>query len=144
MKLVKILKNSCFQLVAIFLIAFLFGKIIPDDAKALSYSISLTLKWALMFGLPLVVFTCLFNSMLAYQDKAVGMLIVLVVGVFLSNLLSTLAAYLSRMDAPPLSALAYPVAIQTRWSSPIKATATWRRSAWLRSCTLPIAARKSL
>lgn len=74
--------------------AALFGHLLPETLQAIFYSISLTLKGALIFALPIVIFSCLFACLLTFRGaSSIGLMLLLFGIVFVSNYLSTLIAY---------------------------------------------------
>ncbi len=86
------------QCVGIFLLAFLWGSSLPSIVASFFLTLSLTLKELLLFVLPLIIFTFVFNSMTQMRDRALPFLLILVPMVCLSNFLSTnLSYFLARL-----------------------------------------------
>lgn len=99
--------NLSLQLAALFLFALLFGKYVPVEYKSVFYAISLTFKEILLFVLPLIIFTCLFHGLSAYQGKAFRFVALILVAVCVSNFVSILAAYgLGVVALPKIGSLA--------------------------------------
>jgi hypothetical protein len=81
------------QLILLFIAVIFFGKDIPLPVKQFFLAISQTLQRSLVFCLPIVIFSCLFKSLTAYQDKAFRFVLSLLGLVCVSNLVAILAAY---------------------------------------------------
>jgi len=82
-------------LLAVFILSFLFGDLIPVDAKIFLYSVSLNIKEVLSFTMPFIIFSLIFNSINNLKNAAITFIILLLVAVFLSNLFSSLIGYLT-------------------------------------------------
>src|SRR6476620_6788332 len=81
------LRSTSVQLLLILAGVFLFGSALPVPAKMGFYSVSLLIKEILLLVLPVVVFSCLFKTLLAnkaYAFRFVGILLLMVVA---SNIL---------------------------------------------------------
>jgi len=85
--------NLIVQLVTLFTAVILFGDKLPMTIKSVCYAMSVTLKEGLLFFLPFIIFSCLFNSLVANQSKALKFIAILLVSVCISNFVSILAAY---------------------------------------------------
>lgn len=89
----KIFKNLTFQLLLAIAGSILFGQYIPVFYKSFFLSISLSLKAGLIFFLPVIIFVCLFSSLVSNQGRALRFVTYLLVTVCLSNFISILASY---------------------------------------------------
>jgi Na+/H+-dicarboxylate symporter len=87
------LNHLSVQLILIFFGVILFGHDIPLLIKQFFLAMSQTLQRILIFFLPLIIFSCLFKSLTAYQDKAFRFVLSLLGLVCVSNLLAILVAY---------------------------------------------------
>lgn len=90
-KLIK--PNLVMQLLYIFAGALLLGPYIPVIYKSFAYSLSSSMKEILVFLLPIIIFSCLFNSLVSNRGQAVRFVFILVVMVCLSNFISIISAY---------------------------------------------------
>lgn len=98
--------NLSLQLLSIFFIALFLGNIIPLPLKSFFYSVSLSIKAVLVFTLPLIIFSCLFHSLVANRGKAFRFVSVLLFAVCVSNFISILASYgFSIIGLPTVGAL---------------------------------------
>ncbi|MEY3182748.1 MAG: hypothetical protein RLZ35_733 [Pseudomonadota bacterium] len=87
------LRSTSVQLSLVLFGVFVFGSFLPVSTKMGFYTLSLLIKETLLLLLPLVVFSCLFKSLLAnkaYAFRFVGTLLFMVVA---SNTVSTLIGY---------------------------------------------------
>lgn len=89
----NLLKNLTFQLLAVILGSLLFGKYIPVEYKSFFLAISQSLKEGLLFCLPIIIFVCLFSSLISNQGRALRFVCYLLVTVCISNFLSIMASY---------------------------------------------------
>lgn len=80
-------------LVAIIVSVAFFGHLVPIEAKAFLYSVSLSIKEILLFIMPFIVFALIFSSINNLKQSAIKFIILLVITIFLSNLASSLIAY---------------------------------------------------
>lgn len=85
--------NLSVQLAGLFLVALFFGNVIPTPIKSIIYALSLTIKEILLFILPLIIFSCLFHSLLANKGKVLKFIAILLSVICFSNFISILAAY---------------------------------------------------
>ncbi|MDB6096346.1 MAG: sodium:dicarboxylate symporter family protein [Francisellaceae bacterium] len=90
-KLPKI--NLSIKLILIFVFAIFFGHLLPVEVKSLFFSISIVLKECLLWVLPIIIFGCLYKSILEQGGKAVKFVGVMLLLVTISNYVSTLFAY---------------------------------------------------
>jgi Na+/H+-dicarboxylate symporter len=70
-----------------------FGHLVPIEAKAFLYSVSLSIKEVLLFIMPFIVFMLIFSSVNNLKQSAIKFILLLVIMIFLSNLASSLIAY---------------------------------------------------
>lgn len=70
-----------------------FGHLVPIEAKAFLYSVSLSIKEILLFTMPFIVFALIFSSINNLKQSAIKFILLLVIMIFLSNLASSLIAY---------------------------------------------------
>ena len=80
-------------LICILLSVVIFGKSIPTEIKSFFYALSLTMKNILILILPFIIFSFLFNSLIALKDKALNFVVMLLLMVFLSNFLAIFVGY---------------------------------------------------
>lgn len=85
--------NLTLQLILIIVGSLLFGQYIPVFYKSFFLSISMGLKEVLIFCLPIIIFVCLFSSLLSNQGRAFRFVCVVFLVVCVSNYLSILASY---------------------------------------------------
>lgn len=88
-----LLKNLTIQLILVILGSLLFGRYLPVAYKSFFLAVSLSLKEGLIFCLPIIIFVCLFSSMISNQGRALRFVIYLLVTVCLSNFISIMASY---------------------------------------------------
>lgn len=81
------------QLLIIITWVLLFGDYVPMAAKSMLYAISLTLKEALLFVMPFIIFSFIFSCIVELENKVILFVILLLVGVCLSNFISSMIAY---------------------------------------------------
>lgn len=86
-------RSMPFYLLAIILIATLLDPWIPYPIKTYAYALSLTLKSAIVFLLPALIFALLFKTAAQMSKKASYLLLMLLALVCISNLTSTLLSY---------------------------------------------------
>lgn len=91
MKIPKI--NLIAQLAILFMAVILLGDSLPASVKSICYAVSVTLKEGLLFCLPFIIFSCLFNSLVANQSRALKFIAILLISVCVSNFFSILAAF---------------------------------------------------
>lgn len=82
------------SLVLILIAAFFLGPSVPILWKSGFYAVSLTLKNALVFVLPLIIFSFIFGSLSYLKDRAIAFVLIMVPIICLSNFCSTMMAYL--------------------------------------------------
>ncbi|MDN5247684.1 MAG: cation:dicarboxylase symporter family transporter [Wolbachia endosymbiont of Tyrophagus putrescentiae] len=70
-----------------------FGYLVPVEIKSFLYSMSLSIKELLLFIMPFIVFTLIFNSINSLKQSVIKFIALLVVAIFISNLASSLLAY---------------------------------------------------
>lgn len=73
--------------------SFFFGPSVPLFYKQGLYAISLLIKDALVFVLPLIIFSFIFGSLSHLKDRALTFVLFIVPAICLSNFVSTLLAY---------------------------------------------------
>jgi len=73
--------------------ALLLGDFIPVEIKSFFYGLSLTIKSALVFILPLVIFSFLFNSLISLRSGAAKFILLLLGMVFISNSMAIMFGY---------------------------------------------------
>lgn len=86
--------NLPFLCMGIILFAFLASSILPLSLKTAFYSVSLFIKELLLFSLPVIIFSFVFNSITQMRERAVSFLVILLPMVCLSNFLSTNLSYI--------------------------------------------------
>ncbi|MBM3192739.1 MAG: dicarboxylate/amino acid:cation symporter [Chlamydiae bacterium] len=82
-----------FILVFLILLVASLQKFIPVSFLATCYALSLTLKSVIIFLLPLVIFMLLFKTTASLSSKATKIVLFLLIGICLSNFISTLISY---------------------------------------------------
>jgi Na+/H+-dicarboxylate symporter len=80
--------NLTIQLIAIIVIIALFHNAFNPTVEAALYATSLTLKEILVFVLPIIIFSCIYSCMLSFKNKAITFMVLVLVGVFVSNFTS--------------------------------------------------------
>ncbi len=93
MRNIALLKNLTFQLLLVILGSLLLGQYLPIIYKSFFLAISQSLKEGLQFCLPIIIFVCLFSSLVSNQGRAFRFVSLLLLAVCLSNFLSILASY---------------------------------------------------
>lgn len=81
------------SLVLILSAAFFLGPTIPGMWKSGFYALSLTLKNALVFVLPVIIFSFIFGSLTYLKDRAIVFVLIMIPAICLSNFCSTMIAY---------------------------------------------------
>ena len=83
------------QLVSVLVFAFLLGDYLPTSLVQMFYALSVTIKSGLVFVLPLVVFSCLFSSLIEMSEKkgAIFLVLGILIAICFSNFTSTLIAF---------------------------------------------------
>jgi Na+/H+-dicarboxylate symporter len=91
----SILSRLKFPLIilSMLLIPLFFGQLIPVGLKSISLAISLTIKSALIFILPFIIFSFLFSSLISLRSGAVTFIVLLLTMVFCSNFIAILTGY---------------------------------------------------
>ncbi len=82
-----------FILVAIILAILCFSSILPFEIKSILYAISLSIKSVILFLLPIIIFSLLFNATLRLAYNATKVIGLIIVGVCISNYLSTFLSH---------------------------------------------------
>ncbi len=72
----------------------LFNSFIPNSVNEILYALSLTIKDIIMLILPILIFSLLFKSITGMAKEAPQLITVLLIAIFLSNLISTMLAYI--------------------------------------------------
>ena len=85
--------RTLLSIIGIILGVLLFGSYVPDYVQSFSYGLSLFIKNILIFILPIIIFSFIFNSVINLKTRAIGLLLLLIVLVSVSNFLSTWLAY---------------------------------------------------
>lgn len=98
--------NLSVQLILIFALSLILGPKIPEVYKAFLYSISLSMKQILLFLLPFIIFTCLFNGLVQNRKGAFRFVGILLVAVCISNFFSIIASYVAAVVGLSSSSLA--------------------------------------
>jgi hypothetical protein len=86
-----------FLLAAIIIAIISFNSFIPLTIKAIFYAISLTIKSFILFLLPIIIFSLLFNAMLRLSSNATKIIGLILAGICISNYLSTFVSHLIGM-----------------------------------------------
>lgn len=81
------------QIIFLVLIAVFFHTIIPLELKRLFYTLSLILKGVLIFGLPFIVFSYLYLSMMRLGKGALPFIATLFIAISFSNFSSIMVSY---------------------------------------------------
>ncbi|MDR2107793.1 MAG: dicarboxylate/amino acid:cation symporter [Holosporaceae bacterium] len=93
----RILKIKCFAMPLIFLVlvvlAITCGGFVPCGLKSLFYTISLIIKDCLIFSLPFLIFSLIYNSVSKLGDGALKFIMIIVPLVCCSNFVNTLISY---------------------------------------------------
>lgn len=82
-----------FILIAIVAFLVMFQGFIPESAQSFMYALSLTIKSAIIFVLPLVIFMLLFKTLAKLANNATKAIIFILAGVCISNFISTMISY---------------------------------------------------
>jgi len=82
-----------FILAAIILFVVLFDGLIPLEVKSSLYALSLTIKSAIIFILPFIIFMLLFKTLSQLASNATKLIFMILAGVCCSNFLSTMISY---------------------------------------------------
>jgi len=82
-----------FILVAVIVSVILLDGYIPLDVKSILYAISLSIKSAIIFVLPLIIFMLLFKTLSGLASRATKMILLILAGVCCSNFISTMISY---------------------------------------------------
>lgn len=85
--------NLTIQLLLVIFGSLFFGQYLPLAYKSFFLAVSQSLKEGLLFCLPVIIFVCLFSSMVSNQGRAFRFVCYLLVTVCLSNFLSIMASY---------------------------------------------------
>lgn len=80
-------------LLALLLFPMAFGEYVPVEVKSLFYAVSLTIKDILVLLLPFIIFSFLFNSLIALKQRAVMFIILLLLMVAVSNFSAITTGY---------------------------------------------------
>lgn len=80
-------------LLAIIFCIFLFGEAIPVPLKSFIYALSLTVKSAIIFALPFIIFMLLFKTVSQLSKDATKLVLLILAFVCCSNFLSTMISY---------------------------------------------------
>lgn len=75
----------------------IFGAYIPYDLKSLFYSISLAIKEFLIFSLPFIIFSLVFNSIRRLGTNALKFIAIIIPLICFSNFLNTMLSYASSL-----------------------------------------------
>lgn len=86
------------------LLAVLFGEILPYFVKSLLYAFSLTIKECLIFVLPFVIFSLVYNAISRLGGGAVKFIAMIVPLICCSNFLNTMLSYLAGVSFLKLGA----------------------------------------
>ena len=91
-------------LVTVVVFAFCFAELIPYSVRSYSYAISLSIKEVMIFILPFVVFSIVFQSVLKlYGNSAMKTVLLLLVMIVISNTCSILtASFVGKVTASPI------------------------------------------
>lgn len=90
-KLKNFMMPSVFLGVLIFSI--LFGNYLPYQLKSLLYAVSLTIKEVLIFCLPIIIFSLVYNSAYKLGGRALKYILILVPLICCSNFINTMISY---------------------------------------------------
>ena len=93
----KILKSKIFQLFLSIILAFVLGHIVDVWTVSLFYSISSSIKAVLIFILPIIIFSCIFNA-LSHLKGGIKLAISLLAVVCISNFVSAMLSYFVGVD----------------------------------------------
>lgn len=80
-------------LIAVIFLVILFDSYIPLSFKSILYALSLSIKSAIIFVLPFVIFMLLFKTLSKLASNATKMILLILFGVCCSNFLSTMISY---------------------------------------------------
>lgn len=80
-------------LLAVICFVMVFEGYIPSDLKSILYALSLTIKSAIIFALPFIIFMLLFKTISKLAINATKIIAFVLIAVCLSNFLSTLISY---------------------------------------------------
>jgi len=80
-------------LLAVIVSIVLLDSVIPLEIKSILYALSLTVKSAIIFVLPAIIFMLLFKTVADLSKKATKVLLFILVGICSSNFLSTMISY---------------------------------------------------
>lgn len=95
------LRNTSVQLILLLAAVFLLGDQLPLQTKTGFYTLSVFLKEGLLLVLPVIIFTCLFNTLLANKAYAFRFILILSLMVIVSNFMSTFVGYFTSQIALP-------------------------------------------
>ncbi len=89
------IKNFAMPLVflSVLLFSILFGSCLPYQLKSLLYAISLAIKEMLIFCLPIIIFSLVYNSAYKLGGRAVKYILILVPLICCSNFMNTMISY---------------------------------------------------
>ena len=82
-------------LLACVLFSIIFGKYVAYDLKSFLYSISLAIKEILIFFLPVVIFSLVFNSIRKLETDALKFLAIIIPLICFSNFFNTILSYIT-------------------------------------------------
>lgn len=81
------------QILGMFFLCALFGEHLSIEVKSFFYAISKTIRVVLNLTMPVIIFACLFNSILDLREKALGFVLLIFLLVSLSNFIATMVGY---------------------------------------------------
>jgi len=87
--------NLSIQLLLVIVMVILFGHNLSSNTQSFLYALSLSLKALLVFVMPLIIMSGMFNYMLKQEGKKLFFIVSLFLLICTSNFISTLIAYLS-------------------------------------------------
>lgn len=87
------LRSMPFILIVVIAIVALFNPIIPLSAKEILYALSLTVKSAIVFVLPVIIFGLLFKTMVGLASRATAIIALILLCVCCSNFTSTFLSH---------------------------------------------------
>lgn len=94
------IKNFAMPLIFLsaLLISMFFGVIIPYTVKSLFYATSLAIKELLIFSLPFIIFSLVFNSITKLGARAIKFILIIAPLICISNFTNTMLSYFSTMS----------------------------------------------
>lgn len=91
------IKNFVMPIILLICVLFsiFFGEYIPYNLKSFFYSISLTIKELLIFFLPFIIFSLVFNSIRKLETNALKFIAIIIPLICFSNFINTILSYMT-------------------------------------------------